>query len=280
MAKAVASFKRWWNAHFSGFTTQERWGYWVWLIFSAIVLVPEFWAAFWKDSAPFPTISATTGNLEYEWPILSLAVVGVIVLCIYSGVRYPVTRTGVLATKDPSPVDPETHYGEDALVPYRTPGGGRITRSVTPVREIAATAYFIAAALTILVLTGIAIATTGGLDEFAVGETLYGSIVVFWIVLPSAMAWPKRFAVDVPFPTLFSTVRSLERRIRPLALLVAVGMVILLLHLALYPWPSIIPDIQRTHRAYDCDPLPPKAPKGDDCDRLDKALIKPEPNDP
>jgi hypothetical protein len=273
--------QRWWRAHFSGFTRRERWGYRVWLIFGVIVLVPEFWAAFWKESAPFPTISGTTADLEYGRPILGLAVVGVIILCLYSAMRYPVTRTGVLARANPTPDDPPTYFGEDALLPYRTPGGGRLTRSTTPVREVAAMVYFAVAFAAILVATTIAALVTGGTDEYAVGRTLYGSILVWWVLLPNAAAWPKRFAVDVPFPPLFETVRSLERRLRILALVVVAGLVILILHLALYPWPSIIPDLQRTHHYYDCHPLPPaKAKSSDACTKLDDGLVRPSPKAP
>ena len=88
--------KRWWRNQFTGFGRREAWGYGVWMFFAVIVLVPEFWAAFWKDSAPFPTISGTTGALEYDRPWLALVVTGVIVLCIYSSFRFPKTRTGVL----------------------------------------------------------------------------------------------------------------------------------------------------------------------------------------
>jgi hypothetical protein len=273
--------KRWWRAHFSDFTRKERWGYWVWLVFAGIVLFPELWAAFWKDSAPFPTISGTTADLEYRSPILGLVVVGVIVLCLYSALRYPVTKTGVLAPPNPSPDDAPTYYGEDALLPYRTPGGGRFTRSTTPVRELAAKLYFALAFAAILLATTIAALITGGTDEYAVGHTLYGSILLWWVLLPSALAWPKHFAVDIPFPTLFETVRSLERRLRVLALVVTAGLVILVLHLALYPWPSNIPDLQRTHHYYECHPLPPaKAKSSDDCTRLDEALVRPSPKAP
>ena len=45
------------------------------------------------------------------------------------------------------------------------------------------------------------------------------------------------FAKDVPFTTLFFTLRSLGRRLQLVAALVAALLVILLLHLAFYPWP-------------------------------------------
>ena len=47
------------------------------------------------------------------------------------------------------------------------------------------------------------------------------------------------FARDMPFPTLFRTIASLDARYPPFAFLPVVGLLILLIHLALYPWPSI-----------------------------------------
>jgi hypothetical protein len=270
----------WWRDHFTGFSRREAWGYGVWLAFGVLILVPELWAAFWKESAPFPTISATTGDLEARNTQVALLVAGLIVLGVYGSFRYPKTTTGVLPRKrtDGSIVGERVH-GDQAL-PYRTPEGGRLTRSTTPVREISAAAYFICALAVIAVLTTLAVAHYG-LDEFAVGRTLYGLIALVWIVIPSLLAWPRRHAIDVPFPTMFATLRSLERRVRVLAFLIVAGMTLLTFHLLLYPWPSIIPDLGRTHRLYACHPLPPKTPPGSvSCTRLDQASARPEPNAP
>lgn len=275
-------FQLWWNSHFSGFSRREAWGYGVWLFFGVLVLVPEIWAAKWKDSAPFPTISGTVAALEYDRPWLALVVTGLIVLCVYSALRYPRTETGVLAKRGSAgQAIGETYRGDQAL-PYRTPGGGRFTRSTTPVREIQAGVYFLCALVVIGACTAIAAIKTDINDEYHVGRTLYGTTALFWVLIPSLLAWPKRFAVDVPFPTLFSTVRSLERRLRIVALLVAAGLVILLVHLVLYPWPSIIPDLSRTHRTYKCHPLQPaKHPltpqEKADCKKIDQADGKPDP---
>jgi hypothetical protein len=268
----------WWNAHFTGFSRKEAWGYGVWLFFAVIVAVPEIWAAAWADSAPFPTISATTGALEYEHAWVALVVAGAVVLCLYSALRYPVDRTGMLAKRGPDGEALGKPYLGDFAVPFRTAGGARFTRSTTPVREIGAGIYFACALVVIGVCTAIAAIATDPNDEYPVGRTLYGLILVFWVLIPSLIAWPKRFAVDVPFPTLFATVRSLERRLRIVALLAAAWLVILLLHLVFYPWPSIIPDLNRTHRIYRCHPLPPATPLlTPECKRLDDAAARPEP---
>ena len=272
----------WWAVHFSGFTRREAWGYGVWLALGVIVVVPEVWAAGWGSSAPFPTISSTTGALEVDHAWVALVVAGAIVLCLYSALRYPVNRTGMLPARGSAGDDLGGAHLGDPLLPYRTPGGGRFTRSTTPVREVRAVVYFVSALVVIGACTAVAAIKTDPNDAYPVGRTLYGLIVLFWIVLPSMLAWPKRFAVDVPFPTLFSTVRSLERRLRVLALLAATGLVILLFHLLLYPWPSIIRDLNRTHRTYECHPLgpathPPTPQQQAACKKLDDANVGPKP---
>jgi hypothetical protein len=92
---------------------------------------------------------------------------------------------------------------------------------------------------------------------------LYGSIAVFGIVVPSVLAV---VGCDVSFPTLFATVQALERRARVVAAIVAAGFAILLVHLAFYPWPDVIPDLQDLHAQHAGLPArkrlepPPDAP--------------------
>src|SRR6266545_2617155 len=58
-----------------------------------------------------------------------------------------------------------------------------------------------------------------------------------WDVIPNALAyWRKK---DVPFTTLFFTLRSLERRLHAVAIVIAAGLAVLLIHLAVYPWPDL-----------------------------------------
>ncbi|HVA09989.1 MAG TPA: hypothetical protein VNG12_24955, partial [Acidimicrobiales bacterium] len=57
--------------------------------------------------------------------------------------------------------------------------------------------------------------------------------------IPSIVAfvWGR----DVSFPTLFGTLANLEHRrwLHFVAVLVIVGLVILVFHLGLYPWPNV-----------------------------------------
>lgn len=250
--------RRWFAARFGDVTRKEAWGYGVWFALGFVVAVPELWAAIHPASAPFPTISATVGYLEYHHVWVALIVTAVIVFWAYNALRYRPDRTGVL----PAQGGDGGHEGDPAL-PNRTHGGLRLTRSLKPVRELSVGLYFGGATTVIVVATAIAAATSDFNDEFRVGKTLYGLIALFWVVLPALAAWPKKWALDIPFPTLVETVRSLERRLRVLALVVAAGLAILLVHLVLYPWPSTIPDIKDLHDHYKQGrtvPLAPSAP--------------------
>ena len=73
-------------------------------------------------------------------------------------------------------------------------------------------------------------------NRFLVGYVLYSLIGIFWVVVPNSAAYFLK--KDIPFTTMFFTVRSLGRRLQFVAALVAALLVILLLHLAFYPWPS------------------------------------------
>ena len=271
----------WWKAHFSHVDSREAWGLGVWLFFAVIVAVPELWAVIWSDSARWPTISATVGELEHRHPWVALAVVALIVTSVYSTIRYPKIWTGVLP---PRGAGNGGRLG-DPLLPYRTPKGGRLTRSTDPVRELAAGIYFGCALLIIAAGTATVAVKTDIDDEYHVGQTLYGLTALLWVVVPSLLAWPRRFAIDVPFPTLYATLRSLERRVRILALAVAAGLAVLLIHLAFYPWPAIVPDLQRLHESYNCHPLQParhplSAKEKAECAKVDEAHVVPPPTAP
>ena len=87
--------------------------------------------------------------------------------------------------------------------------------------------------------------------HYPLGFVLYGLIALVWIVVASVLAFA--FGEDVPFPTFFRTVSNFEdwlaaRRWKGslgpslawlASYLILTGLVILLLHLTLYPFPSI-----------------------------------------
>jgi hypothetical protein len=83
----------------------------------------------------------------------------------------------------------------------------------------------------------------------------------------------------VPFPTLFATLKNLERRAPRFTIALASGLAILMVHLILYPWPATIPDTNRLHQVYECHPVGPAKPlsdkKREECRRLDEADLHP-----
>jgi hypothetical protein len=108
----------------------------------------------------------------------------------------------------------------------------------------------------VVALSGIALASFAvanwwddGKPHYHVGYVLYGLIGLLWIVVPSVLAFA--LAKDIPFPTFYRTVNNLEdwlasrkRGAGPTlawltSYLILTGLVILLLHLTLYPFPNI-----------------------------------------
>jgi hypothetical protein len=198
----------------------EWWGYVVWGSAALVVLIPELTAAF-SHQVWWPTISSTVGHLEYLRDWVGLIVVGLIVVAMYELIRYPLLKGQ--APRNALP---------------RTPMG-RLTRRGGEQTELSALLLLVGSGC-IAVGAGIA----AGLDppksgDFILGYVLYGLIAIFTFIIPSSVAfWWGR---DVAFPTLFATVANLEHRrwCHFIAVLVVVGLVILVFHLGLYPWPNI-----------------------------------------
>jgi hypothetical protein len=235
--------KEWFRVDFGDLKPKEKWGYAIWGIFGFLVAFPELWAAIDADSAPWPTISGTVGEIEYHHPEFALAVTAAIAASAYSALRYPREKTGVLPDQ-----------GDESL-PNRTRGGFRLTASKDPLPRIGAGVYFIASVVIIGAGTAAAVLTTDVTEEHTVGRTIYGLTALLWVIVPSIWAWLPKWGRDIPFLTLFGTVQSLESRLPVAPPVIAAGLAILLIHLVLYPWPDIIPDIQQLHeRAPDVPP--------------------------
>jgi hypothetical protein len=221
---------------------KRRWGYWVWGLGAAVILVPECIAAFHAGWLPFTTISKMTGHLERRWDAVVLVVVALIVWVVYSTTRVPPRKSG---------------EGEG---PGRTVGG-RLTvdvraKAVDTFDDEGVPPIFALCALGVMALiagAGYAAATwwEDPKPHYHVGYVIYAMLGFFWIVLPSVLA----FAIgsDVPFPTFYRTILNLEEWLAGrswkhslgpalawlMSYLILTGLVILLLHLTLYPFPSI-----------------------------------------
>ena len=203
---------------------RELAGYGVWGFTGAVIAVPELWAAVDSDHVPWPTISGTVGYLEYWHTWVAVIIIGVLVWAVFHAVKYSGGVGG----------------GQ------RTPGG-RFTPGEArqdPLRKALAIAYY-TLALGCAIAGPLLVRSARSHDKYLMGEVLYGSIGFFGVVVPSVVA--MIFRKDVPFPTLFWTIQKLEERVRPVAIVFAAGINVLLVHLALYPWPSVIPDLQDLH---------------------------------
>ena len=224
--------------------TNRRLGYLIWGVAAAVIAIPELLAAAGAGLGflHFKTISETTGHLERYHPWVELVVVAGIVFFAYSYFRTSPhaderpnlgrTRGGRLTMDDHADHDARERFDRDE-----------------PTRI-----FLVAAAV---VLVGVALATLAAIkwwdDErhFHPSYVLYGLLFLLWLVIPSLVAFFG--GPDVQFPTLFRTVRNLEEwlaksslpyNLGPMlawfvAYLILAGLVILLLHLTLYPYPDI-----------------------------------------
>jgi hypothetical protein len=235
-------------------SSKRRWGYLVWGVAGLVIAVPEITAAADSDALPFTTISAMVGHLERRWSWVELVVVAAIVFAFFSTVKVP-----------PQPERAKARSlegdGGSPEKPGRTPAG-RLTlqqpadesASDQFADEAAPLVFALAALLSFALVAGATWAAVIWWDDsrhYQPAYVLYGLLGLLWLVIPGLLAFAR--GKDLPFPTLFRTVSNLEdwlsERSWPLSLgpllgwlvayVVVAGLVILLLHLALYPYPDI-----------------------------------------
>ena len=219
--------------------SKRRFGYVVWGVAGLVIAVPEITAAISHGALPFTTISEMSGHIEFIWSPAELLVVAVIVFALFSLIKLP------------GPAAPPAGAG----LPGRT-AAGRLTRPGTSPPAPPAAYYStpvpwqflvaaIGAAAVVIVATVLAIELWDDHGHFHPSYVLYGLVALFWIVIPSLVAflWGK----DAPFPTLFRTLANLEDGLRAwqpwaawlVSYVIVAGLVILLLHITLYPFPDI-----------------------------------------
>lgn len=199
----------------------EFWGYCMWGLAALAIAGPELASVF--RLASWPTISNTVGHLETQHSFVRIVVVSVIVLLAY----YAVPQLSI----SPAP--------EPRVVAGRTlTANGRVTKPDSPI-TLLGIGYLLAAVGTLAF--GVVFATADRAmhsDSYLGTYVLYGLIALMWVIVPSLLAM---FASrDVPFPTLFRTIGYLERRAHPVAAVLLAALVVLLIHLAFYPWPRIV----------------------------------------
>jgi hypothetical protein len=191
-------------------TIEERRGYLFWGPTILLVLGVEALGALserFENWIPWPTISGTVGHLEKRWDFVAVLVVGLL-----SAVAFHALATRTRERRE-----------------------GRTLREGAPPAEEAA--WY--SPLLVFALTLVAFVVAYALDasKLELGYTIYGTLGVFGILIPSILA----FGVNrlVRFPTLFFTVDQLRHRLQAVALILVSGLAILTIHLAFYPWPDI-----------------------------------------
>ena len=253
--------------------SRRRWGYVVWGVALGFVFIPEILAAlpFTESQLPFPTISRMTGHLEYEHAEWEIFPTMLSVFVLYSLWRVPPRTTSGGGTAEL--IAAGRSRGD--ISPHRTPGG-RLTFEASPGKAtdfddevlrdfwFALRAVAVALAITLITLWAFHhwpnqyITAPDGkrskLANYHVAYFLYGSIAFFWLLLPSVTGFVK--GKDAEFPSLFRTIANLEESIgRPrrnptsdrigkaiawlVSFILVWGMVFLMMHLTLYPFPNI-----------------------------------------
>ncbi|MGD0272793.1 MAG: hypothetical protein ABSB96_03585 [Gaiellaceae bacterium] len=200
---------RWVAKEFRGAEAAELHGYAFWGPVALAIVVTEILGALsksFRNWIPWPTISGTVGHIEDLDGRWGLAVVTVIAASAFYAVSY---RGGAV------------HTGTKPLFKL----GFIKFRYGWPL-------VFVMTALVALIVR-LALSD----EKFHLGYAIYGSFAVFGIAIPMLLVWRK--SDRVVFPSLFYTFGKLRERFRWLAVVVIAGLSILILHLALYPWPNL-----------------------------------------
>jgi len=199
-------------------TRVEKNGYRFWGPVVAAILVAEVLgaAADWLHrraifDVKWPTISSTVGHLETLSSILAALVVGTIAAVAFEALTYPTRRRAA---------------------------GRAVYHRVHRERP---TRFYDWWVVVLIVVVGTVLAVwVFHWDKYQVGYTIYGLFLAFGIVVPASLAYFGGRIVS--FPGLIFTVRKLERRLHWVAVMIVAGLAILLVHLALYPWPDLVRD--------------------------------------
>jgi hypothetical protein len=202
-------------------SSTEKWGYGFWLFLGLVFGIPESWAGL--ATPPWPALTDTVGHLDKLWPPTAVIVVALVVIVAFYFVRVPAGRPG-------SPGYGKGGTGAGVGRTYN----GRLSRTPADVSPVPALIYVPLALAAIA--AGSIIAAVASDDFWVLGYVIYGLIGLFLVIIPNVLAY--WFAREVPWPTLLATVTSLERRWRPAAVVILAGLVVLMFHLAFFPWPE------------------------------------------
>lgn len=212
-------------------TSRRNAGYLTWGTAALVIVGTELAAVF--DAAWWPTISATTGHLEDKWPGVALIVVFLIVYGAYCVFPRGDHTSGDLTT---SAID-----GKPLTANGRRVRAGVQERRGEPDQQ----RWYLPVAL---LVTGAAVVVAvianraHGNAPFIGAYILYGTVAVVWVIVPSLLAYFGK--AEVGFPTFVWILHYVYHSWKFLAVILLAALTVLLIHLALYPWPSIIHDLQ------------------------------------
>jgi hypothetical protein len=257
--------------------TKRRWGYVVWGVALAFVFIPEILAAIplTESQLPFPTISRMTGHLEYQHAEWEIAPTALIVFVLLSLLRIPPSEAGAhneeRVAERANEGDVTPHRGPDGRITVAptSQSAEEFDNSAAVPHGRRSVVWFVLRTVGVAIL--IALITVWAyhrwpneyvgsgdsrkkLPNYDVAYFLYGSIGFFWLLLPSLTSFIGGARAD--HPSLFRTVINLEQWLakprgslwsakvgKTAAWLVSFvlvwGMVFLMLHLTLYPFPNI-----------------------------------------
>jgi hypothetical protein len=199
-------------------TAREKRGYWFWGPVALVIFVTEVLGmGKFETFDKWPTISTTIGDLQDRNSLWGLPVVALVTLAAFYAIAYE------------RPAD-DAERDEFKLLDRQF-----ATRHL----ELRYTASFVL----ICTLLSVVVALSFFTEKIERGWIIYGTLAIVAIVIPLVLALlpsPR----DVAFPNLFYTFACLRGRWRAATAVVVAGLAILVLHLALYPWP----DLAREHK--------------------------------
>jgi hypothetical protein len=186
-------------------------GYVFWGLVALFIGVPEVLASVsnrLKADIPWPTISDLVGkDLERHHHWIAPLVVALIVVVTMHAITYPAAKKQA----------------------------GRAVRDPSEAVHVAWSEWYVAVVAAAGTAAGL-IASALGANKNELGYAMYVTLTITGVVIPSALAywWNRVLAI----PTLFAILAYLRARAAWVATLVVALLVVLLFHLALYPWPN------------------------------------------
>lgn len=226
-------------------SSRELWGYGVWLFAGFVFGVPEGWGGLGRP--PWPALTDTIGHVESRWAPAGAVVAALMVLIVLAAIRHPLARAGKAARHGRTP-EGWRQSGDSAatdLLPREPSAGPGRLAAVSdgpgamraPERAWYAPVFAYYPLALCAVAGGSLLAAQANSNIFLHGYVIYGLFAFFFVLIPNVAA--VCLGRRIPFPTLASTVIYLERRWWPAGKIIVVGLVVLMIHLAVAPWPSL-----------------------------------------